>query len=266
MSNVKLLVATPIDGLPASAKVAYGHVLALSRLLNSSIETKLLDPGLMGYPSDLVRARSRAVSAARSFGATHILWLDDDNIPKPGAITRMIDTGHDMIGCPYARKRIHWERFRDPANWAGDDAERIAYDYAYHHTDGEEGRRAIQVVDGCIPVQRISMGCMLTSMRALDAMTEHYREELWFTDVVEGSHWDCVALFQLMLGKTVIHHGVPFRPLYSEDYSLCQRYQDMRDAGCVHELGPVQMLVSHPADHVGTHLFRGLAEGLVYAR
>lgn len=261
MGDVKLLVATPIDGLPASAKVAYGHAIALSRLLNSGVETKLFDPGLMGYPSDLVRARSRAVAGARAFKATHILWLDDDNIPKSGAISKMLETGHDMIGCPYPRKRIHWDRFRDPANWAGDEAERIAYDYAYHHTDGDDGRKTVQVVDGCIPVARLSMGCMLTSMRALDAMWEHYREELWFTDVVDGAHWECVALFQLLLGKTVSRHGTPFRPLYSEDYSLCQRYADMGAP-----FGPIQMLVSHPADHVGTHLFRGLAEGLVYAR
>lgn len=263
MNDIRIIIATPIDGLPGSAKVAYGHAVALARLLNSDVECKLVDPGLMGYPSDLTRARSRAVRAARMFKASHILWLDDDNIPKKGAVTAMLETGHDFVGCPYPRKRIHWERFRDPNNWSGDDPERAAYDYAYHHSDGDMGSKRIEVVGGCIPVARISMGCMLTSMRACDAMWSHYEDELWFTDVVDGQHHPCVALFHLMLGDVTKVHGIPFRPLYSEDYSFCERYNRIRDA---HSFGPVQMLVSHPADHVGTHLFRGVAEGLVYAR
>ena len=262
MSDVKLLVVTPIDGLPASAKVAYGHVIALARLLNSSIETKLLDPALVGAPSDLVRSRSRAVSMARAYGASHVLWLDDDNIPARGAIDRMLETGHDIVGCPYPRKRIDWGHVREAALAdPGSEPERSAYEYAYHFDDGKLGTRDIVVTGGCIPVRRMSFGCMLTSMRALDAMTSHYEAELWFTDVVGVDHWHCVALFQLMLAPTVQMHGAPFRPLYSEDYSFCQRYHDMGEP-----FGPIQMLVSHPADHVGTHLFRGLAEGLVYAR
>ena len=267
MTSIKLLVATPVDGLPASAKVAYGHALAVGRLIASSgIDTIIADLALTAYPSDLVRARSRLVWQARTLKATHVLWLDDDNIPKAGAVEKMLTSGHDFIGCPYPRKRIHWERFRDPANWSGDEPERVAYDYAYHHSDGPSGTQDISVVDGCLPVRRLSMGCMVTSVRALDAMWAHYDEELWFTDVVEDGQWPCVALFQLMMGETRKQHGIRFRPLFSEDYSFCERYARMNEARPELRFGPLQMLVSHPADHMGTHLFRGLPQGLVYAR
>ena len=195
-----------------------------------------------------------------------MLWLDDDNIPKPGAVNTMLASGHDFIGCPYPRKLIHWERFRNAGNWSGDDPERIAYEYAYHHSDGPDGRKSVPVVNGCLDVRRMSMGCMLTSVRALDAMWEFYRDELWFTDLVENGHWPCVALFQLILGETTKSHGTPFRPLFSEDYSFCERYARMNEAKPDLGFGPLQMLVTHPADHAGTHLFRGLSEGLVYAR
>ena len=264
---VRLLVATPVDGIPQAAKVSYGHAVAVGRLLASSgVETLIPDMALMAYPSDLVRARSRAVTQARLKKATHVLWLDDDNIPKAGAIEAMIQSGHDFIGCPYPRKRIHWERFQDPGNWAADEPERIAYDYAYHHSDGPAGRQSVAVVDGCLPVRRLSMGCMLTSVRALDAMWEHYKPELWFTDVVDGGHWPCVALFQLMMGETTKQHGTPFRALFSEDYSFCERYARMNEARPELGFGPLQMLVSHPADHAGMYLFRGMSEGLVYAQ
>lgn len=264
---IRLMIATPVDGIPQSAKVSYGHAVAVGRLIASTgIDTIIPDLSLMAYPSDLTRARSRAVTQARTIKATHVLWLDDDNIPKPGAVETMLKSGHDFIGCPYPRKRIHWERFKDPQRWAADEPEKIAYDYAYHHSDGPDGKASVPVVGGCLPVRRLSMGCMLTSVRALNAMWDHYEPDLWFTDLVDDGHWDCVALFMLMMGEQRIVHGSRFRPLFSEDYSFCERYARMNETHPELGFGPLQMLVSHPADHMGSHLFRGLSEGLVYAR
>jgi hypothetical protein len=110
------------------------------------------------------------------------------------------------------------------------------------------------------------MGCMLTSVRALEAMTDKYREELWFIDVIDGKHFECVAIFQLMISELRDFRGKAFRTLYSEDYSFCQRYNDLCAERPELGFGPIQMLVSHPADHVGTHLFRGSHQGLAAAR
>jgi hypothetical protein len=261
----RILVATPVDGLPESAMVPYGYSKALARLMTEmrdDLEILLPDQGLMGYPADLVRARSRAVRIAKEYNATHILWLDSDIVPKQGCLKAMFDTGHDMVGCPYPRKRIHWERVGKAM--MGEKAEWLAYDYAYHYSDGEEGLQHVPVTGGCIPVLRLAMGCMLSSMKCLEAMYERYREELWFVDVIDGKHFDCVAIFQLLMSEPKEFRGRTFRTLYSEDYSFCERYNRMRAERP--EFGSIQMLVSHPADHVGGLLFQGSAQGLAAAR
>lgn len=267
MPKRRIMVATPVDGVPESAMVPYSHARALSSLKNemvTDLEIAWGDQAYMAYPADLVRARSRAIRQAQEIQATHVLWLDSDIIPKAGFLGQMLATGHDFVGCPYPRKRIYWDQMR----FAGE-AEEQAYQYSYHLNDGEDlGPMQVQVTNGCVEVKRVAMGCMLTSMRALSAMVEKYREELWFTDVIDSKHFDCVAVFQLMMSPLIDFRGRPFRTLLSEDYSFCERYNQTREDPKYADLklGPVQMLVSHPADHVGGHLFRGSPNGLAAAR
>ena len=261
----RILVATPVDGIPECAMVPYAHARTLASLkqeMYADLEILWPDQAYLAYPADLVRARSRAIRQAQEHGATHILWLDSDIVPKPGFLGAMLASGHDFIGCPYPRKRVYWQQVR----MMGGDAEEQAYQYSYHFNDGEaQGATTIQVVNGCVPVKRLAMGCMLTTMRAINAMTEKYRDELGFTDVVDGRHFDCVAVFQLMLTEWIQFNGRPFRTLLSEDYSFCQRYNEMAGEPGHGLFGPIQMLVSHPADHVGQHLFRGSPHGLAAA-
>jgi hypothetical protein len=186
----------------------------------------------------------------------------------------MLASGYDFIGCPYPRKRVQFAELSKPG--AHENPEWRAYEYSYHFDESvTQGKQEVPVVGGCVPVQRLSMGCMLTSMRALSAMYEMYRDDLWFTDVIDGKHYDCVAIFQLILTETVDLNGRPFRALLSEDYSFCDRYNKMREMWAswyawppvdanVEPYDPIQMLVAFPADHVGTHLFRGYAQGLAY--
>ena len=266
--KTRIMIATPVDGVPESAMVPYGHARALSSLKNEMItdlEIMWGDQAYLAYPADLVRARSRAIRQAQECKVTHVLWLDSDIIPKPGFLGQMLATGHDFIGCPYPRKRVYWEQMR----FAGE-AEEQAYQYSYHFESGpgvaEGERKQVNVVNGCVEVTRVAMGCMLTSMRALNAMVDKYRDALWFTDVIDGKHFDCVAVFQLMMSPLIEFRGRPFRTLFSEDYSFCERYNETRAARPDLGLGPIQMLVSHPADHVGGHLFRGSPNGLAAAR
>jgi hypothetical protein len=264
MPETRLLIATPVDGDPENAMVAFGYAKAVAMLLSENKDAALLSPGLMGYPSDLVRARSRAARVAIEGGFTHVLWLDADTIPKRGTIGRMLELGYDWIGCPYPRKRIHWDRVRPMPH---EEPEYLAYDYAYHFTNGpDESRQAVEVREGCVPVERLSIGCTLTSTRALKAVWDHFEEDDWFTDVVEGKHIHCVAIFGLLMSNVAPVQDRSFRALFSEDYSACERYNVMREARPDLGFEPIQMMVSHPADHVGWHRFHGDARGLVYAR
>lgn len=261
LEGVKLLIVTPVDGEWDKAMCSYNHLQAVASLMSWSANVGLLPPTRLAYPSDLVRSRSKAVRVARDAGMSHILWLDNDNIPAPGFLGRMLELNHDWIGCPYPRKKIYWDRLKhvmpeEMPEWH-------AYDYAYQRSS-EPG---LPVQSGCMAVDRIAIGCTLTSVRALSAMWDHFLEDDWYTDVeVGGVHHETCALFGLLFGETRTVRGKRFRPLFSEDYSACERYNVMRAAHPEMGFGPIQMLVSHPADHVGMHLFKGSAEGIVYAR
>lgn len=241
--------------------VAFGYAKAVAMILAESREAAIVSPALVGYPSDLVRARSRVARVAIEGGFTHVLWLDGDTIPRPGMVGRMLDLGFDWIGAPYPRKQIYWDRVRPTIE---EEPEYLAYNYAYHFTSGQnDGRKEVQVVDGCLPVERLSIGCTMTSVRALKAIWDHFEADDGFTDVVEGKHLHCVAIFGLLMTAPA---GAKYRFLLSEDYSVCERYNVMRASRPDLNFAPIQMLASHPADHVGWHRYHGDARGLVYAR
>lgn len=203
---------------------------------------------------------------ARLVGATGILWLDTDTVPAPGTLPAMLASGYDVVGCPYPRKRMHWDRVKHAL--PEESPEWHAYDYCYHFDNPTtETAGQIPTVDvrgGCVPVARMGFGCMYTSIRAIDAVWDAFAADDWFTDVVNGKHYDCVALFGLLFSQTGTVRGKPFRALYSEDYSFCERYGAVQATHPT--LKPAMMMVSHPADHVGLHRFKGSAEGLVYAQ
>lgn len=250
--------------MPESALASIGHQHAVAQLLAEHRDARVLDPRTLCYPADIARARSRVVMQARLAGnVTHILWLDSDVVPKRGFLGAMLETGHDWIGCPYPRKRIHWERVRPTDD---EQPEHLAYDYAYHpqRLDSLIERPHLAVNGGCVAVERLSIGCTLTSMRALNAMWDYFRDADWYTDVVDGKHYDGVALFGLLFSHTASVRGKPFRALYSEDYSACERYNVMRENHPERGFGPCQMLITHPADHAGGHLFRGHPFGTIY--
>jgi hypothetical protein len=263
--GVRLVIASPVDGMPEASLAATGYQFAVASILAEHRDAALIDPRRLCYPADIVRARCRAVSTARLRGdVTHILWLDTDVVPKPGFLGAMLATGYDWIGCPYPRKRIHWDRVRPEPH---EEAEWHAYDYAYHFSSGDASSAArVECVNGCIPVERLSIGCTLTSMRALNAVWDYFADADWFTDVVDGRHTNVVSIFGLLMSNTGLVRGERFRALFSEDYSVCERYNVVREACPSLGFAPIQMLVTHPADHVGGHLYRASAEGLVYAR
>jgi hypothetical protein len=260
LADVRLLIVTPVDGAPASATAAIGYQLAVARILAEHRDAALLSPMLGCHPSDLVRARSLAAQTAIDTDRTHVLWLDADVVPKPGFLSAMLATGADWIGCPYPKKKIHWDRVRPTRE---EQSENLAYNYAYHPSVPQN----IEVRDGCIEVERLAIGCTLTSVDALRAMVVHYREIDWFVERTEdGRAVEAVAIFGLLFGAPRTIDGRRFRPLYGEDYSACERYQVVRETYPNLGLSPIRMLVTHPADHVGGHCYRGSAEGLVFAR
>jgi hypothetical protein len=198
-------------------------------------------------PHDVVRSRSLAVAhVLRTYpGAEGILWFDSDVVaPSLQTFGRLIDSGHDVCGCPVVRKKI--ERWGD---------EREACDFAYR-VYGQDGQTESVKADvkNCIEVSALTFGLMWTSMTALRALVDHYRDELWFCE--QGI--EAVAIFALLITpQATAPDGSRFRQLLSEDFSFFERWRN---------IGGRSFMLLEPCAHVGSHVFRGHVKGLKYVR
>jgi len=196
---------------------------------------------------DIVRARSNAVALVLRLypDATHILWMDDDVVaPSIQTFARLLRTGYDVVGCPVPRKKIE--------RWGN---EREACDFCYRLQGEDGGTHEVQADEkGCVEVDALPFGLMLTSTHALRFLVAKHREALWYRD---GGH-EAVAIFQLVMSEPrTAPDGSRFRELLSEDYSFCSRWR--ADGGKVH-------MLLEPCAHVGAHRFTGHVSGLRYVR
>ena len=54
--------------------------------------------------SDLAGNRERLAEAALAQGADWLLWIDSDQTFPPDALERLLASGHEVVGCNYARR------------------------------------------------------------------------------------------------------------------------------------------------------------------
>lgn len=232
----RLMIATPVYGTTETASIALGYHTALMRLMKDPA-VQLLD-GFSFCNVDLVRARSRMLRMFLGSSATHCLFWDADVVPGDLMIIRhMLLSGKDLIGAPYPRKRVHWDKCAN-----ADDPEAEAYTYPYQSSG------VIKVENGCASIDHLGFGFTLVSRHCAEVMTEHYGPMLTFRDGIDGQFTPTVALFNLM-----IRDGL----LLSEDFSFCQRWKDIGGEVSLY-VGPCS-----PVNHLGSHLFRGVREGVV---
>jgi hypothetical protein len=245
---VKVCIATPVYGPPASATVSYAYHAAMLSLLR--------DAGI-GFVirltnCDLVRARSRAVYEFLQTDATHLLFWDEDTIPpSTQAIGWLVHSGHDMIGLPYPHKKLDWEAVADGVRdeheqstlgrQTGADLEALSQTMPLFVKSADGG-----VEGGIGEVECMGFGFMMLSRSCCERMVEAYRKDLTFTDLVDGRKRETVALFQLIIRAD--------RILLSEDYSFCERWR---------AIGGKVMVMAAPASHVGRHVYRGQLGALV---
>jgi hypothetical protein len=254
----KIFIATPVYGTPSTAQVSLEW--------HQKQFATLRDPAFVARAqfinADLVRSRSRAAHIFLNNPEWEwLLFWDADVIPRDihilGPLTSL---GVDVVGLPYPHKMIDFEAVADGVRdereqatlgrQTGEELEALAQtvpyatstplqsmpDIMWRGSDGTGGGR-FQLAE----VDYMGFGFMLLSRRCVEAMTERYREELWYRDKMMGVRMDIVALFQLMIKPGT-------RELLSEDYAFCERWRAM---------GGKVYCATDPASHVGGHLFRG---------
>lgn len=245
----KLFVATPMYGgqcaglytrsvADLSAFCAkYNIPLQLYYLFNESLIT---------------RARNYCVDEFLRSGATNLMFIDSDIGFNPQDIIAMLamqteDSPYDVIGGPYPKKCISWEKIKQAVDkgFADEDPNRLENfvgDYVFNPAGGQ---REIQLGEPA-QVMEIGTGFMMIKRSVFEAYDKEFPSQSYKPDHVRTEHFDgsreIMAYFDCIIDPKSKRY-------LSEDYMFCYNVEKM---GKKVWLCPWMKL-----QHVGSYVFGG---------
>ena len=245
----KLFLATPMYGgncvgmytraiADLSAVCAkYGIPLQVYFLFNESLIT---------------RARNYCADEFLRSDATHMLFIDSDIGFNPQDVLALLaiqddDSPYDVIGAPYPKKCISWEKVKQAVDkgFADEDPnklEKFVGDYVFNPKGGQ---REIPIGEP-VEVMEMGTGFMMIRRKTFDKYKEvfphlHYKPDHIRTEAFDGSR-EIMAYFDCIID--------PVSKRYlSEDYMFCYNVQK---AGMRVWFCPWMQ-----TQHVGTYVFGG---------
>lgn len=245
----KLFVATPMYGGMCAGMFArsvadlsalctqYGIPLQFYFLFNESLIT---------------RARNYCVDEFIRSEADHLMFIDSDIGFNPQDVIALMalqaqDEKYDIIGGPYPKKCISWEKIKLAVDKGIADTdpnvlEKFVGDYVFNPKGGQQ---SISIADPC-EVLEIGTGFMMISKDAMKKFCDFYPQYMYKPDHVRTEHFDGTR--EIMMAFQAEVDPVSKRYL-SEDYWFCQKAQqaDLKTWFC-----PWMKM-----QHVGTYIFGG---------
>jgi hypothetical protein len=246
----KLFLATPMYGGQCAGMFAksvsdlsalcanYGIPLQMYFLFNESLIT---------------RARNYCCDEFMRSDAQHLMFIDSDIGFNPQDVIALMALQvlelekYDIIGGPYPKKCISWEKIKHAVDKgvADQDAsvlEKFVGDYVFNPKGGQQ---SIAISEPC-EVLEIGTGFMMISKEAMNKFTDSYPQYYYKPDHVRTEHFDGTREIMMYFQAEV--DPVSKRYL-SEDYWFCQKAQqiELKTWFC-----PWMKM-----QHVGTYIFGG---------
>lgn len=172
-----------------------------------------------------------------------LFMLDADQGVGAASILRMLDSGYDVAGCLYPRRRFNWAGVSPQAS--GADLQTLLYqatEFVGVLADGG----AVAVTDGFARADYLGAGSMMLRRPALERMAGHYPDlagEGFDPSEFSGSRFAQNWGFFNPLGRAAAGQSL------AEDYAFCHRW---RAAG-----GELWADLTATSAHVGRHMFSG---------
>lgn len=247
----KLFVATPMYGGQCAGMFAkstadlaamcaqYGIPLQFYYLFNESLIT---------------RARNYCCDEFMRSEAEHMLFIDSDIGFNPQDVIAMMalqtlhEDKYDIIGGPYPKKCISWEKIKHAVDKGVADKdpnvlENYVGDYVFNPKNGQQ---SIPLGDPC-EVLEIGTGFMMITKKAMTKFYETYKDRYMYKpDHVRTEHFDGSREIMMFFQAEV---DAETKRYLSEDYWFCQKAQK---AGIRTWFCPWMKL-----QHVGTYIFGG---------
>jgi hypothetical protein len=249
----KLFLATPMYGGQCHGSfcrsvqdltalcIKYGIELRCYYLFNESLIT---------------RARAYAADEFMRSGYSHMMFIDSDIGFDPNDVITLLalqddESPYDVIGGPYAKKVISWEKIRAAVNKGVADQdpntlEQFVGDYVFNPVF-PEGQQQVEIkLDRPAEVLEIGTGFMMIRRKTFENFQKAYPEKMYKPDHVRTEHFDGSREICMFFDCEI--DPVSKRYL-SEDYLFCQKVRAMG--------GHVYICPWMKLSHTGSYSFGG---------
>ena len=243
------MVATPMYGGACAGLFAksiadlaalctqYGVSLQMYFLFNESLVT---------------RARNYCCDEFMRSEATHMMFIDSDIGFNPQDVIALLaladnDSEYDVIGGPYPKKCISWEKIKHAVDKGVADKdpgvlEKYVGDYVFNPKNGQANIPLNEPVE----VLEIGTGFMMIRKNTLKKFAEAFPQYAYKPDHVRTEHFDGTRKIMQFFQAEIDPKSERY---LSEDYWFCQKIQElnMKTWFC-----PWMQM-----SHVGTYIFGG---------
>lgn len=245
----KLFVATPMYG----GQCAGMYTRSIADL--SAFCAKYEIPLQLYYlfnESLITRARNYCVDEFMRSDATHLMFIDSDIGFNPQDVIALLslmsdDSPYDVIGGPYPKKCISWEKIKMAVDKGVADQdpnvlEKYVGDYVFNPKGGQ---REIPIGEP-VEVMEIGTGFMMVRKETFHKYAAAYPEQSYKPDHVRTEHFDgsreIIAYFDCIIDPVTKRY-------LSEDYNFCYHAEKI---GLRVWFCPWMQL-----NHVGSYIFGG---------
>jgi hypothetical protein len=245
----KLFVATPMYGGQCAGMFTRSIADLTGMCVKYGIELRHY---FLFNESLITRARNYCCDEFLRSDCTHMMFIDSDIGFNPNDIITLMalqsdDSPYDVIGGPYPKKCISWEKVKQAVDkgMADEDPnvlDKYVGDYVFNPVAG----------NGAIPigepaeVLELGTGFMMIRRRAFELYDEKYPEQRYRPDHIRTQHFDgsreIMAYFDCIIDPETKRY-------LSEDYMFCQH---LRRAG-----GKIWLCPWMQTQHVGMMIFGG---------
>lgn len=201
----------------------------------------------------ITRARNYCCDEFVRSTSEHLMFIDSDIGFNPHDVIAMMalqaqeEDKYDIIGGPYPKKCISWEKIKAAVDKGVADEdpsvlEKFVGDYVFNPKGGQQ---SIQISEPC-EVLEIGTGFMMVTKKAMKKFAESYQQYMYKPDHVRTEAFDgsreIMQYFQAEIDPKSKRY-------LSEDYWFCQKAQDI---GLKTWFCPWMKM-----QHVGTYIFGG---------
>lgn len=215
--KIKLFVGTPMYGGMCCGPYAISCINLLNCLNQTGIEVLFC----FLYDDALVpRARNNIVHQFLQSDCTHLLFIDGDIEFQPEHVLSVLHQDADVIGGPYAKKHIHWQKVaaiaRDFPEIPPQDLHRLASDYVFH------SNKVMTNPQELFEVEEAGTGFLLVRREVFFKMMEAYPQLRYKPDDQDGFRY---CFFPTPIDSIGSLTGGGTDRYLSEDYAFCSLWK-----------------------------------------